>query len=92
MGGQGRLKTAAMFAQLFGRSLIRGRRASFYGITLRYQRDPRPFREDLTRVFEQLINGQIDPLIQETLPLEHGAQALGKLAAGKVTGKLVLKA
>lgn len=90
MGGHGKLATARMFAQLFAGSLLRGRRASFYGITLRYRRDPRPFKQDLARVFEQLATRQIDPLVQQTLPLAQGAQALARLAAGETTGKIVL--
>jgi NADPH:quinone reductase-like Zn-dependent oxidoreductase len=90
MGGGGRLATGAMFARLFGGALLRGRRASFYGITLRYRNDPAPFHADLAQVFDQLERGLIDPLIDAVLPLEEGPAALARLAAGNVHGKLVL--
>ncbi len=90
MGGGRRLATAAMFARLFGGALLRGRRASFYGITLRYRRDPAPFHEDLARVFAQLESREIDPLVDAVLPLADGPSALARLARGDVRGKLVL--
>lgn len=90
MGGSGKLATARMFAQIFAGSFLRGRRGSFYGITLRYRRDPRPFREDLARVFQQLQRREIDPLIEQVLPLKDGPRALTHLAAGETNGKIVL--
>ena len=36
---------------LFVGARLRGRRGAFYGITMLYRRDPRPFREDLSRLF-----------------------------------------
>lgn len=90
MGGSGAVATGAMFVRLFAGALLRGRRADFYGITLRYRRDPSPFHEDLAWVFGQLEAGSIDPLIDRIAPLSEGPAALARLAAGDVRGKLVL--
>lgn len=90
MGGGGGVATALMFGRLFGGALIHGRRPSFYGITLRYRRDPAPFHDDLAQVFGQLERGLIAPLVDAVLPLAEGPTALARLAAGEVRGKLVL--
>ena len=90
MGGGGSLATALMFSRLFGGALLHGRRPGFYGITLRYRRDPAPFHEDLAQVFGQLERRLIDPLVDAVLPLAEGPAALVRLAAGDVRGKLVL--
>ena len=39
---------------LFVGSRFRGRRGSFYGITMLYRKDSRPFREDLRKLFDLL--------------------------------------
>ena len=62
----------------------------FYGITLRYQKDPQPLREDLQKIFSLLAEKKIDPLIYRTFPLLDARQALELLAAGSVQGKIVL--
>lgn len=40
-----------------------GKRAIFYGITLLYSKDPTPFREDLTTLFQLLSARKIRPVI-----------------------------
>jgi NADPH:quinone reductase-like Zn-dependent oxidoreductase len=90
MGASGRLSTAAMFANIFLGSRLRGRRGSFYGITALYRKDPAPFREDLLKVFSLLAEKKIDPMVTKTFPLLEARKALELLAAGGVEGKVVL--
>jgi NADPH2:quinone reductase len=91
MGVDGALSTAAMFANIFLGSRLRGRRGSFYGITALYRRDPRPFREDLPKIFSLLADKKIDPMVTKTFPLLEARKALQLLASGTVEGKIVLE-
>jgi NADPH2:quinone reductase len=77
---------------LFVGSRWRGRRGSFYGITMQYRRNPQPFREDLPKLFDLLAQGKIAPRIAQTLPLLEARQANERLEAGGIEGKLVLVA
>jgi NADPH:quinone reductase-like Zn-dependent oxidoreductase len=90
MGAHGILTQIAMFANIFIGSRLRGRRGTFYGITMQYRRDPRPLREDLVKIFALLAEKKIDPLITRTFPLLGARQALELLASGAVEGKIVL--
>jgi NADPH:quinone reductase-like Zn-dependent oxidoreductase len=90
MGAPGKLSQLAMFANIFVGSRLRGRRGTFYGITLRYRKDATPFREDLAKIFALLADRKIDPLVSHTFPLLEARQALELLAAGSVEGKIVL--
>jgi NADPH2:quinone reductase len=92
MAASSPLATLRMFLNIFIGSRLRGRRGSFYGITARYRKDPKPFREDLVKVFDLLVAKTIKPLIAHTLPLLEARQALELLAAGSVEGKIVLDA
>ena len=47
-------------------------------------------RQDYEQVMGLLFNGRLQPVIDSTFPLSEGVQALQKLQAGNVTGKLVL--
>lgn len=90
MSVAGTLATAAMFLNLMIGTRLRGRRGSFYGITLLYRKDPRPFREDLPKIFQLLAEHRIDPLVAKTYPLLDARSALELLATGNVAGKIVL--
>jgi NADPH:quinone reductase len=92
MGAPGTLAKLIMFANIFLGSRLRGRRGSFYGITAQYRKDPKPFREDLPKIFALLEEKKIDPLISHTFPLLEARQALELLAGGLVVGKIVLVA
>src|SRR5471032_2804268 len=46
----GALAKARMFWDLFIGARLRGRRGTFYGITLLYRKDPKPFHEDLPKI------------------------------------------
>ena len=78
------------FAALMVGAPLSGRRASFYGVTLRYRRDPAPFREDLPRLFELLALRRICPPIARRLPLLAVREAQRLLEEGGVAGKIVL--
>jgi len=90
MGARGMLSQIAMFANIFIGSRLRGRRGTFYGITMQYRRNPKPLREDLVKIFALLAEKKIDPLITRTFPLLEARQALELLASGAVEGKIVL--
>jgi NADPH2:quinone reductase len=90
MAATSRLSQMAMFANLFIGARLRGRQGKFYGITLLYQKDPQPLREDLPKIFALLAEKKIDPLVNRTFPLLEARKALELLAAGSVEGKIVL--
>ena len=77
---------------LFAGARLRGRRGSFYGITMLYKKNPRPFLEDLPKLFDLLARGKISPSVARTLPLLDARKANERLEAGGIEGKLVLVA
>lgn len=81
---------ASSALSLFVGSRFRGRRGSFYGITMLYRKDPRPFREDLRKLFDLLAQKKISPRIAEKLPLLDARKANERLEAGGIEGKIVL--
>jgi NADPH:quinone reductase-like Zn-dependent oxidoreductase len=80
-----------LWSALIG-SRLAGRRGAFYGITGLYRRDPRPFREDLPKLFDLLARGQIKPKIAARLPLLEARRGNEMLEAGGLKGKIVLLA
>ena len=90
MSVAGRLAILAMFANLYLGARLRGRRGTFYGITLLYRKDPAQLREDLPKIFALVAGKQIDPLVGVTLPLLEARRAVELLAGGSVEGKIVL--
>ncbi len=90
LGAASSLSKLAMFANLFVGARLRGRRGTFYGITMLYRKDTTPLREDLPRVFALLAAGKIDPLVTRTFGLLEARQAIELLASGPVEGKIVL--
>jgi NADPH:quinone reductase len=90
MSVAGKLATAAMFLNLFVGARLRGRRGTFYGITLLYRKDPAPLREDLPKIFTLLAEKKVVTLVAATFPLLEAKQALELLAKGAVEGKIVL--
>jgi NADPH:quinone reductase-like Zn-dependent oxidoreductase len=89
---QGRwLKLAASFGLL---ALLKywpnGRKATFYSITTLKQKHPDWFREDLTHLFNLLVQRKIEPVISDRLPLTEAKQAHEWLAQSAVEGQLVL--
>jgi NADPH:quinone reductase len=92
IGAKGALPAALTLARVYIGTRLRGRRGTFYGITMLYRRNPLPFREDLPKVFALLAERRIDPLITRRFPLLHARAALELLAAGSAQGKIVLEA
>ena len=90
MGAPGVFAKVSMFANLFVGARLRGRRGDFYGISALYRKDPRPFREDMPKIFELLRNKKIDPVIKYTFPLLEARKAIELLISGSATGKIVL--
>jgi NADPH:quinone reductase-like Zn-dependent oxidoreductase len=68
-----------------------GKRATFYGITRLYRKDPKPFREDLPKLFQLLAEGKLRPVVAGVFPLSQAAKAHEMLERGDVRGKLVLR-
>jgi NADPH:quinone reductase-like Zn-dependent oxidoreductase len=66
--------------------LPNGKRATFYYV----KRWPRRFQQDLATVLALLSEGKIEARVTEQMPLERAAEALGLLASGKASGKVVL--
>lgn len=90
MGASTKLSQLAMFANIFLGARLRRRQGKFYGITLLYQKDPKPLREDLPKIFSLLAEKKIDPLVTCSFPLLDAGKALDLLASGSVQGKIVL--
>jgi NADPH:quinone reductase-like Zn-dependent oxidoreductase len=67
------------------------RHAGFYSITDMRNEHPDWFRNDLASLFELLAEGNISPEIWKVMPLGDAAQAQRDIAAGRVSGKIVLR-
>jgi NADPH2:quinone reductase len=91
MAADSKISQARMFFDTFITSRLRGRRGTFYGISLLYGKNPQPFLEDLPKIFDLVATRRIAPVIAEVFPLERARQALECLATGTVAGKIVLR-
>jgi NADPH:quinone reductase-like Zn-dependent oxidoreductase len=89
MGAPGILSKLTTFGSLFVSARLRNRRGTFYGITMLYQKDPKPLREDLAQNLRTPRRKE-DPLVNRTFPLLAARQAIEFLATGSVAGKIVL--
>jgi NADPH2:quinone reductase len=90
VGAPGIFSKLKMFSNIFIGARLRGRSGKFYGITALYRKDPKPFREDLPKVFTLLAEKKIDPLVSHTFAILEAKQAIELLATGSVEGKIVL--
>lgn len=90
VGAAGLPAVARSALALFVGARMRGRRGSFYGITMRYRKDRRPFFEDLQELFELLRRKKISPRIAQTLPLLDAREANERLELRGIDGKIVL--
>jgi NADPH:quinone reductase-like Zn-dependent oxidoreductase len=90
MGAPGILSKLATFSNIFIGARLRGRRGTFFGISALYRKDPKPFREDLPKIFALLAEKKIDPLVSHTFAILEAKQAIELLATGSVEGKIVL--
>lgn len=90
----GKLNTITGLMDFFLPSILNlipdGKRASFYGITGLYRKNPIPFREDLPRLFELLAAKKLKPVIDSVFPLSEAVRANEILEKGEAQGKLVL--
>ena len=89
LGGTGhRLKPyLPSFARILLWSILpNNKRATFYYV----KRWPKRFQQDLSTVLSLLAEGKIEARVFSRLPLEKAAEALGLLASGKASGKVVL--
>ncbi|HZY02738.1 MAG TPA: zinc-binding dehydrogenase [Anaeromyxobacteraceae bacterium] len=89
-GRPSRWLTLRGFASLLVGARLHGRRGAFYGITLRYRRDPGPYREDLASLMTLLASRRIAPRIAHRLPLLAVRRSQELLEAGGIAGKIVL--
>lgn len=79
------------YLPIFARVLLwntvpNGRRATFYYV----QRWPKFFQQDLSTVLSLLAGEKIEARVDSRMPLERASEALGLLASGKASGKVVL--
>jgi NADPH2:quinone reductase len=54
------------------------------------RRQPKEFAQSIRQLAQWYAEGKLKPHVSETMPLEKAAQALNKMAARQVKGKLVL--
>ena len=54
------------------------------------RRQPKEFAQSIRQLGQWYAEGRLKPHVSETMPLEKAAQALNKMAARQVKGKLVL--
>jgi NADPH:quinone reductase len=90
MGAKSLSSKIAMFANLLIGAPLRGRHGKFYGISALYKRDPKPFREDLPKIFDLLAQKKIDPAVKHTFGLLQAKEAVELVASGSAVGKIVL--
>jgi NADPH:quinone reductase-like Zn-dependent oxidoreductase len=79
------------YLPIFGRivlwnALPNSNKATFYYV----KRWPKLFSQDLATVLALLAEGKIEARVAEQMPLDRAAEALGILASGKTSGKVVL--
>lgn len=92
MGASALTDVARNYWDVFVGSRLRGRNGTFYGITALYRKDPRPFRDDLPKLFALLASKQIAPRIALRLPLASAREANERIEKGGLDGKIVLLA
>lgn len=78
-------------AYIVGSALLPDRRrVKLYSVHTLKRRKPDWFREDLTKLFKLQLEGKIDPLISEVIPLQDVQYAHQLLGEGSVQGKIIL--
>jgi NADPH:quinone reductase len=91
MAANSALARLRVFFDVFVGARLVGRRGAFYGISLRYRKDPKPFLEDLPKIFGLVAERRIAAVIAEVMPLDRVRDALMRLKSGSVAGKIVLE-
>lgn len=92
MGASAFSAVARNYFDIFVGASLRGRRGSFYGITALYRKDPRPFHEDLPKLFDLLRERRIAPKIALRLRLDQAREANERIEKGGLDGKVILVA
>ena len=69
---------------------LSGKKGMFYSITGFKKKHPEWFRQDLSTLFDLLVQGKIKPVIARRFPLAEVVSAHKLLEDGGVEGKLVL--
>jgi NADPH:quinone reductase-like Zn-dependent oxidoreductase len=67
------------------------KQVEFYSIQDYREANPQYFKDDLDALFEMLAEGNVEPTIYRTLPLEQAAEAHRMIEGGEVRGKIVLR-
>jgi NADPH:quinone reductase-like Zn-dependent oxidoreductase len=67
-----------------------GKKTEFYGISMLYMHDKRPFMEDLAILFGLLVESKIKPIISAKFPILEAAKANQLLESGTLSGNVVL--
>lgn len=91
--GKARMRVGALgFIGGIGLPKLRpdGRRTTFYNAWALEKKQPQAYQEDLGEVLRLLGEGDIEPVVGETLPLDRAAEAHELLQRGAVQGKIVL--
>lgn len=70
--------------------LPKGRSTAFYSIGALRQKQPDWFSEDLTKLFDLLVQGKIKPVIAARIPLAEVRHAHELIETAEVQGKIVL--
>ncbi len=83
--GLAKLKLWSALSFLFG-----GRSAVFYSITARRSKLPQDFKDDMATLFRWLLDGAIQPIVIERLPLAAASEVHARIDKGGLGGKIVL--
>lgn len=70
--------------------LPNGRKAVFYSISDLRKKNPEWFKEDLSTLFDLLVEGKIKPSIEKRMNLEDAVQAHELIELAAVKGRIVL--
>lgn len=72
------------------RLLPDGRKTTFYNIQTRREKKPQEFKEDVSALFQMLLDGKLEPAIAQVVPLEQVVEVHRRIDAADIAGKVVL--
>jgi NADPH:quinone reductase-like Zn-dependent oxidoreductase len=79
-----------MMMKLFYWNKFSSKKALFYGSTDSKKQDPKRLQADMTKLFELVKNGLINPYVYKLMQLDEVQQAHQLLQDGKVQGQIVI--